>query len=173
MKHYKGCHFINFSLFPLNTLFASALFISFLFVSTPSFSDQRGVVLTVHVSGATYDREQTYNEKADEGQAILSLFSSPDNYLTQPIISEVKPVNKSGKVVFTLGPVKAGTYAVSIIYDENGDGELNTSFFGIPTELVGFSNNVKGTFGPPSYRKASFILSSSKTISIVLGEAKE
>jgi uncharacterized protein (DUF2141 family) len=57
-------------------------------------------------------------------------------------------INDEGEVRFTFTDLKAGTYSVSIVYDEDSNGKLNTGFLGIPSELVGFSNNAKGTFGP-------------------------
>lgn len=53
--------------------------------------------------------------------------------------------------------IPAGEYAVSVLHDENSNGELDTNFFGVPTEGYGVSNNaVAGTFGPPSYEDARF-----------------
>ena len=143
----------------LNNLLA----ILFVLVSYPSSADQQGISLTVNVSGAT----------PGKGQAILSLFASSDTYLKQPAISKTRPVDSNGQVVFRLAQLQIGTYALSIVYDEDGNGKLNTGFLGIPTELVGFSNNAKGLFGPPAFEKAAFTLSVSATMNIVLGKAKE
>ncbi|WP_316367549.1 DUF2141 domain-containing protein [Candidatus Thiodiazotropha sp. CDECU1] len=101
------------------------------------------------------------------------MFSSADNYLHEPIIELIVPINGEGGARFVFNNLKAGTYSVSVVYDENGDGELNTGLFGIPSERIGFSDNVKGLFGPPSFNKTSFTLSESKTISINLIQAKE
>jgi uncharacterized protein (DUF2141 family) len=49
-----------------------------------------------------------------------------------------------------------GSYAVSVIHDENGNRQLDKSFVGIPTEGVGFSHNPRVTFGPPPFSKARF-----------------
>ena len=53
-----------------------------------------------------------------------------------------------------------GTYAIAVIHDENSSKELETGIFGIPKEGVGFSNNPKIIFGPPSFKDASFALCS-------------
>lgn len=50
----------------------------------------------------------------------------------------------------------AGKYAVSILHDENDDQAMNKNSLGIPREGYGFSNNVTGAFGPPSWQRASF-----------------
>lgn len=51
----------------------------------------------------------------------------------------------------------SGGYAVALFHDENGNGKVDTRF-GIPTEGVGFSNNPKLWFGPPSFAQARFAL---------------
>lgn len=51
-----------------------------------------------------------------------------------------------------------GEYAVSVYHDENNNKQLETNFLGIPKEGVGTSNNVKSSFGPPSFKEALFQL---------------
>lgn len=51
----------------------------------------------------------------------------------------------------------AGTYAVAIIHDENGNNQLDT-FAGIPREGFGFSCNPRIGFGPPRFAAAQFHL---------------
>jgi uncharacterized protein (DUF2141 family) len=58
----------------------------------------------------------------------------------------------------SLKDVPHGTYAVSVIHDEDGDGKLDTSWLGIPREGVGVSMNAKGKAGPPKYKDAKFVL---------------
>ena len=61
----------------------------------------------------------------------------------------------AGTISFTdLAP---GTYAVSLIHDENANGKLDTAM-AIPKEGFGFSRNPKITFGPPKFKAASFAL---------------
>lgn len=52
--------------------------------------------------------------------------------------------------------VPAGTYAVAAFHDENGDGELETNFIGIPQEGVAMSNVKKMGMGPPDFDEAKF-----------------
>ncbi|AKM07310.1 DUF2141 domain-containing protein [Pelagerythrobacter marensis] len=53
--------------------------------------------------------------------------------------------------------VPGGTYALSIIHDENGNGKLDT-FAKIPREGYGFSGNPPVRFGPPKFEEARFEL---------------
>ena len=50
-----------------------------------------------------------------------------------------------------------GSYAVSVIHDENGNARLDT-FAGIPREGFGFSRNPAIRFGPPRFSAAAFKL---------------
>ena len=129
-----------------------------LIINLPSHADENKFSLTVKVSGAT----------PGKAQMILSLFISPESYLKEPVLSKTKAVDDIGEVIFVLDDLVPGKYSVSIIYDEDNNGELNTGFLGIPNEPVGFSNNAKGTFGPPSYDKTSFNLTETKSINITL-----
>ena len=52
--------------------------------------------------------------------------------------------------------VMPGTYAVSVVHDENSNGKLDTNFIGMPREGVGASNDAKGHMGPPKFSAASF-----------------
>ncbi len=58
--------------------------------------------------------------------------------------------------------VPVGDYAVAVMHDENGNGELDSNWVGAPTEGYGFSNNAKaGTFSPPPFDKARLHLATS------------
>lgn len=59
-------------------------------------------------------------------------------------------------------------YAVKAFHDVNGNKKLDTNFFGVPTEPYGFSNNARGTFGPPSLSEMIFIADSSMIMEIKL-----
>ncbi len=58
----------------------------------------------------------------------------------------------------SLGAIEPGRYSVAIFLDEDGDGEFDTNFFGIPKEPFGFSNDAMGAMGKPSFEKASFVV---------------
>ena len=96
------------------------------------------------------------------GQIIISLFG-PENYMQTPIAQQTGTVDDDGRCAFVFQGLTTGEYAVSAIYDEDMDGELDTGFFRIPTEKIGFSNNATGRFGPASYEDARFLLSSTNT----------
>ncbi|MEI7748350.1 MAG: DUF2141 domain-containing protein [Chlorobiaceae bacterium] len=71
-----------------------------------------------------------------------------------------KITSTTDNVVFENIPY--GTYAVSIIHDENSNGKLDTNFFGIPKEGVGVSNNPKIGMGGPKFKDSEFTLDTKK-----------
>jgi uncharacterized protein (DUF2141 family) len=56
----------------------------------------------------------------------------------------------------TFSDIPQGTYSIKAYHDENGDKKHNKGLFGQPLEPYGFSNNVRGMFGPPSYERTLF-----------------
>lgn len=68
-----------------------------------------------------------------------------------------RAMEANGKMVpLTFENVEAGTYAVKIFQDLDGDEKMGTNAIGIPNEPFGFSNNAMGNFGPPSFKQAAF-----------------
>ena len=52
----------------------------------------------------------------------------------------------------------AGHYAIAVFHDKNGNQELDQNLVGMPSEPYGFSNNARGSFGPPSFEAAAIDL---------------
>lgn len=113
-----------------------------------------------------------YGVEPNVGQVITSLFNSEDSYLNEPLDEIAIPVEDQSHTSATFSGLAAGEYAVSIFYDEDMDGELDTGLFRIPKERIGFSNDAKARMGPAPYEKAKFILNeSNKNITITLERA--
>jgi len=77
-------------------------------------------------------------------------------------------VTKPGELTYTLKNLKAGKYTLAVYHDANSDEKLNKNMLGIPTELYGFSNNARGTFGPPSFADQTFTVSGETKMAIAL-----
>ena len=119
--------------------------------------------LTVVVSGAS----------PSAGQALGSLFDSEETYLKAPSDEVIVEIDEQGQATLRFEELSAGTYAVSVIYDKNSDGELDTNFLGIPKELIAMSNNAKGRLGPPNFEKTRFEVFADTTIEIRFAKAKD
>ena len=59
---------------------------------------------------------------------------------------------------FAVHAPAAGTYAIAVVHDENGNNKLDKAIF-LPKEGFGFSRNPTITVGPPSFKSASFAVS--------------
>ncbi len=123
-------------------------------------TDQKTGVLTVVVTGV----------KNDDGVVMVALYNSEETYSSkgepefEGRIGEIE--NTQSTVIFD--DLSFGEYAIKLFHDENENGELDTNFLGIPKEDYAFSNNAKGSFGPPKYDKVKFELAEDLTLEISL-----
>jgi uncharacterized protein (DUF2141 family) len=94
----------------------------------------------------------------DKGQVLCALFTSADAFPKKANMAvarlTAKIAERQATCEFT--GVARGTYAVSVVHDENANGKLDTNFIGMPREGVGASNDAKGHMGPPKFNAASF-----------------
>lgn len=94
--------------------------------------------------------------EAGVGQVVVSVWDSKENYLKKAFLTKTVPVEKLtyDKLRVTFNEHLPLECAINVYYDKNSNGELDTSWIGIPAEPVGITNNVKGDFGPPDYEEA-------------------
>ena len=124
-----------------------------------------GAQLTVTVTGL---REPGEIHLAIYDSAAVFEGERGDNGGPQPgiITGSIEP---AGPEDFTATfELPDGTYAVGVFHDVDGNEALSKNFLGIPEEPFGFSNNVRGRFGPPSFMEASFSLTRDLAITIAL-----
>jgi uncharacterized protein (DUF2141 family) len=57
--------------------------------------------------------------------------------------------------------LKPGTFAISALHDENGNGRLDTNFLGIPKEGIAVSNDALPKFSAPRFADTAFPLNGS------------
>jgi uncharacterized protein (DUF2141 family) len=124
-----------------------------LLFATPAVADSPdNVSLEVEVSGVRHSR----------GRVGCLLFSSERGFPKDASRASQRAWVKAeaGKVaVCSFSAVAKGSYAVAVMHDENGNGELDSNFVGAPVEGYGFSNGARsGMFGPPAFAKARLAL---------------
>lgn len=97
------------------------------------------------------------NLEKNSGTVLIALYNSKASF------NNIREVFREGRVkvtdlkaAFTFDDIPAGEYAISLFHDINDNEMLDKSSVGIPAEPFGFSNNAKGSFGPPPFRKAKF-----------------
>ena len=96
-----------------------------------------------------------------------SLFASEAGYpedISQALILRVAV--KARAVPCTYENLPPGTYALSVIHDENGSKALEKSFLGMPKEPWGTSRNVTHTFRAPSFDEIRIVVKAGQTVRI-------
>ena len=93
--------------------------------------------------------------KHREGELVVAIFDSQQSFLKKPLrVVRVPPDGDKVEAVFA--GMAPGNYAISVFHDRNLNDVLDSNVLGIPQEGFGFSKNVMGFFGPPSFQSARF-----------------
>ena len=103
------------------------------------------------------------NIRQAKGTIRVGLFDKEDTFLKKAAEGKVVKASVS-EVVVIFENVKPGEYALSVIHDENENGQLDSNVIGMPTEGFAFGNNAMGMFGPPSFEKAKLNLEANKAV---------
>ena len=135
--------------------------IAYLFLMSSAFAatvivEVRNIETKGEMHLAIYDDADVFeNDNGEKGGAAKGIIDG--------VIEEVG----TGTATYTF-ELPNGTYAIGIFVDANYNNEMDRNFFGIPKEQYGFSNDAKGSFGPPSFKDASFTVSSDLNLKINL-----
>lgn len=116
-----------------------------------AFAEDLTGILTVEISGL----------KNATGNVYIAVYDSKSTWLSDETVADKKVVISDaldGDLVRTELQLPLGEYALSVFYDEDDDGELDTNFIGMPKEPIALSNNAVAKFGPPKYADAIFTL---------------
>ncbi len=95
------------------------------------------------------------------GNVYIAVYDSDSTWLSEDMVLNQKVVIADaleGDLVRTELLLPLGNYALSVFYDQDGDGKLKTNFIGMPKEPIALSNNAVAKFGPPRYDDAVFSL---------------
>ena len=116
-------------------------------------------VLTVKLIGFRSDKGQTCVSVFNNSKGFPGKYDQAFKILRSPI--------KGNQATVEFTDLPFGTYAVSVLHDENLNNKMDTNFIGMPKEGMGASNNPRVHMGPPKFEDAKFDLkSSSKSIEI-------
>ena len=129
-----------------------------LFMLTSGISAQHKIIINVS------------NVRSDKGRILLSLFNNATGWpgdLSKTFKQVIFPV-KDGKAHYVFENMPTGNYAIAIMFDENNNEEMDYTFLHFPKEGYGFSNNVMGTFGPPSFKEAVFKVNTDTPVALKL-----
>ena len=106
---------------------------------------------TVSLYGQDVLRIEINELKNNDGHILLELSNHKSDFI-KGVSKEIE--NK--KCIIIINDLSPGKYSFKYFHDENNNKELDTNWIGIPTEGFGFSNNARGTFGPPNFEKTIF-----------------
>ncbi len=102
-----------------------------------------------------------HNVQSGEGQVMLGLFDSASSFpknVARGLQAAAAARDASGRVTLVVRNLSPGSYAVSAYHDLDANGRLNSNLLGLPSEPYGFSNNARGTMGPPPFQAAAFVV---------------
>jgi uncharacterized protein (DUF2141 family) len=105
------------------------------------------------------------NIKGAKGNIIVGIFDSDEKFLKEPLDGRMAKAN-GDSITVVFENLKPGKYAVSVLHDANKNKDLDKNKLGIPKEGFGFSNNVTGAIGPPSFERAIIDLTPDKALDI-------
>ena len=135
---------------------SSAILVFLLWVQFPSLAAQRNdtATLTVRVTGARNTKGKIWVTVFQDAQGFPE---DPSKAVRQQSV-DIDPNTMSAQVTFKDLP--QGTFAVSVLHDENGNGKMDKNFVGMPKEGYGASNNPKKKKRAPTFDEAKFSLNS-------------
>ena len=94
--------------------------------------------------------------RSDQGQVLVNLYLSEDAFLSSRLAlwQKAVPVPPGASQVEIELELPLVEFALGVLHDEDGDGEMDTNFIGMPKEGMGASNNPTSRFGPPKWEDA-------------------
>lgn len=129
------------------------ILISALFLFGMNTPEKKGT-LTIEIKGL----------KGATGNIQLGIYNKAKGFATNKNVYLGKIIKvKSTTVIIKLPNLPYGNYAIAAYHDVNGNGKLDKNFFGVPTELYGFSNDARGMVSAPDFKDAKFAVSSSNS----------
>ena len=99
------------------------------------------------------------NVRNASGKIGCRLFSSKEGFpRSNDAYQNVLVTIASDHATCLFSNLPSGTYAVAVMHDENGNGHLDTNFFGVPEEGYGVSNNHTYPLSSPKWDESLFVL---------------
>lgn len=134
--------------------------IFFLFLATTAVYAQEKVTVTIEFEGL----------RSYDGQILMGIYTSNETFKKEkPMkIVEIRKRNmKKGKMNFSFD-LPEGKFGISVCDDENGNGEMDYNFVGMPKEGFGFSDFYLSGLSRPVYDDFSFEVKKGMTSPITI-----
>lgn len=101
--------------------------------------------------------------EVQKGAVMFGVYDSEDAYNKGTSINGARVVADKADLAATIEGLPAGRYAIKAFHDIDGDGQMSSNPFGMPTEPFAFSNNAKGAMGPATWADAAFDVNAGAT----------
>ncbi|MEN8789723.1 MAG: DUF2141 domain-containing protein [Flavobacteriaceae bacterium] len=132
--------------------------LTILFLTVPLFVFSQNK-LTIEVLGVS----------SSDGDVMVAVYDTSDSFLSKDKVFKTgKASAREGKTEVSIEDMPDGEFAVVLYHDENGNNKLDTNWFGVPKEPVGFSNAKMKTFGPPKFKECVFTMEPVTQIKVAL-----
>jgi len=102
----------------------------FLLYSTSIFANQLNVTIEIN------------EVLPNQGKIIIAIFNSKNGY-KKNIPYKALTIDSTSTTILVDEVLPNGEYVISMFQDKNGNGKLDTYFFGIPKEPIGITNYFK------------------------------
>lgn len=100
-----------------------------------------------------------------KGKVGCGLFTGAHGFpMEKSVAQAVWLAAQAGGVTCVFRDVADGTYAVSVMLDQNGNERIDTNPMGMPTEAWGVSNNVRPAMRAPRFGEAAFEVSGGRAV---------
>lgn len=105
-----------------------------------------------------------------DGKLLIGIYNKEEGFMDMTkTYRNITLDARKDQMQISIPDLPAGNYAIAVFHDANANGKLDKNMLGIPKEAYGFSNNVRGSFGPPSYKDCLFTVGTDrKEISLKL-----
>lgn len=130
-----------------------------------------GITLWLVAAGAAADdlHVRVQQVKPRAGTVVVAVYDKPADFPVPAKRLAAQVVEAQGDAVeVVFQGLAQGRYAVVAYQDENRNGRLDKNFLGLPTEPYGFSNDARGSLGPPSFDAAAVDSAGNKPVVINL-----
>ena len=136
----------------------AALIAALMMTAAPAFATEPGTEASVNL---------TFETGAETGAVMVALYDEATYSGGQPVRAARIDV-AAGERSVTFDGLPDGDYGVKAFHDVNGNGQMDTNPFGMPTEPFAFSNNARGNMGPAGWDRANFAVvgATAQTITI-------
>ena len=110
-------------------------------------------------------------QTSQKGDIIVGIYNNSEHFTTigKEVIGKSIAVANNEKEVLTFTYIPPGTYSIAVFHDANQNGKLDKNWLGIPKEGYGFSKNIFGSLGPPTFKETNFDWHPSQTLQLSIG----